>query len=154
LRHHSHCHQSVLFFRPPFLLPDLPRKGADINDKLFHSVGGGGMEDSVNKIHKDDDSSSDGAASSSTLACVHQNEDRVLWKLGTLPPWLITFCGLTHSLEKSWHVLGLGHNPSVDKAEIDCAAVVHYNGNMKPWLELATTNYRRWWLFYTQKLWC
>ncbi|EOX96142.1 hypothetical protein QUC31_005409 [Theobroma cacao] len=78
----------------------------------------------------------------------NMNEDRVLWKLGTLPPGLITFYGLTHPLEKSWHVLGLGYNPSVDRREIDRAAVIHYNGNMKPWLELAMTKYRPYWAKY------
>ncbi|XP_073137285.1 polygalacturonate 4-alpha-galacturonosyltransferase-like [Henckelia pumila] len=76
------------------------------------------------------------------------NEDRLLWKLGTLPPGLITFYGLTHPLEKSWHVLGLGYNPSIDRSEIENAAVVHYNGNMKPWLELAMTKYKSYWTRY------
>ncbi|KAI5647324.1 hypothetical protein M9H77_33329 [Catharanthus roseus] len=80
----------------------------------------------------------------------NMNEDRVLWKLGTLPPGLITFYGLTHPLEKSWHVLGLGYNPSVDRAEIENAAVIHYNGNMKPWLELAMTKYRSYWSKYVK----
>ncbi|KAK7394862.1 hypothetical protein VNO78_15403 [Psophocarpus tetragonolobus] len=78
------------------------------------------------------------------------NEDRVLWKLGTLPPGLMTFYGLTHPLNKSWHVLGLGYNPSVDRSEIDNAAVVHYNGNMKPWLEIAMTKYRSYWTKYVK----
>ncbi|PWA68202.1 galacturonosyltransferase 1 [Artemisia annua] len=78
----------------------------------------------------------------------NMNEDRVLWKLGTLPPGLMTFYGLTHPLEKSWHVLGLGYNPSIDKNDIEKAAVVHYNGNMKPWLELAMTKYRPYWVKY------
>lgn len=78
----------------------------------------------------------------------NMNEDRELWKLGTLPPGLITFYGLTHPLEKSWHVLGLGYNPSVDKSDIEKAAVIHYNGNMKPWLELAMTKYRSYWTKY------
>lgn len=77
-----------------------------------------------------------------------QNEERLLWKLGTLPPGLITFYGLTHPLDKSWHVLGLGYNPSIDKSEIENAAVIHYNGNMKPWLELAMTKYRGYWTKY------
>ncbi|KAK4387502.1 Polygalacturonate 4-alpha-galacturonosyltransferase, partial [Sesamum angolense] len=64
----------------------------------------------------------------------NMNEDRVLWKLGTLPPGLMTFYGLTHPLQKSWHVLGLGYNPSVNQSEIQTAAVIHYNGNMKPCL--------------------
>ncbi|KAJ4727058.1 Hexosyltransferase [Melia azedarach] len=80
----------------------------------------------------------------------NMNEGRTLWKLGTLPPGLITFYGLTHPLEKSWHVLGLGYNPSVDRSEIENAAVVHYNGNMKPWLELAMTKYRSYWTKYVK----
>lgn len=76
------------------------------------------------------------------------NEERLLWKLGTLPPGLITFYGLTHPLDKSWHVLGLGYNPSIDRSEIENAAVIHYNGNMKPWLELAMTKYRGYWTKY------
>ncbi|KAD4982717.1 hypothetical protein R6Q59_002347 [Mikania micrantha] len=78
----------------------------------------------------------------------NMNEDRVLWKLGTLPPGLMTFYGLTHPLNKSWHVLGLGYNPSIDKSEIENAAVIHYNGNMKPWLELAMTRYHSYWVKY------
>ncbi|XP_052194842.1 polygalacturonate 4-alpha-galacturonosyltransferase-like [Diospyros lotus] len=78
----------------------------------------------------------------------NMNEYRVLWKLGTLPPGLITFYGLTQPLEKSWHVLGLGYNPSVDRSEIEKAAVIHYNGNMKPWLELAMRKYRAYWTKY------
>ncbi|KAI0489011.1 hypothetical protein KFK09_028852 [Dendrobium nobile] len=76
------------------------------------------------------------------------NEDRALWKLGTLPPGLLTFYKLTHPLNKSWHVLGLGYNPSIDRSEIENAAVIHYNGNMKPWLELAMTKYRPYWTRY------
>ncbi|MCD7460175.1 Polygalacturonate 4-alpha-galacturonosyltransferase [Datura stramonium] len=78
----------------------------------------------------------------------NMNEDRVLWKLGTLPPGLMTFYGLTHPLDKSWHVLGLGYSPSIDVTEIENAAVIHYNGNMKPWLELAMTKYKSYWIKY------
>ncbi|KAA0049011.1 polygalacturonate 4-alpha-galacturonosyltransferase-like isoform X2 [Cucumis melo var. makuwa] len=76
------------------------------------------------------------------------NEDRSLWKLGTLPPGLMTFYGLTYSLDKSWHVLGLGYNPSISPLEIENAAVIHYNGNMKPWMEMAMTKYRPYWRKY------
>ncbi|OVA07921.1 Glycosyl transferase [Macleaya cordata] len=64
------------------------------------------------------------------------NENRTLWKLGTLPPGLITFYSTTKPLDKSWHVLGLGYNPSISMDEIRNAAVVHFNGNMKPWLAI------------------
>ncbi|KAL5062119.1 hypothetical protein RYX36_023856 [Vicia faba] len=80
----------------------------------------------------------------------NMNEDRVLWKLGTLPPGLMTFYGLTHPLNKSWHVLGLGYSPTVDRSLIESAAVVHFNGNMKPWLEIAMTKYRPYWKKYVK----
>ncbi|KAJ8527179.1 hypothetical protein K7X08_029656 [Anisodus acutangulus] len=76
------------------------------------------------------------------------NENRTLWKLGTLPPGLITFYSTTKPLDKSWHVLGLGYNPSISMEEINNAAVVHFNGNMKPWLDIAMSQYRPLWTKY------
>eukprot|EP00850_Spirogloea_muscicola_P009034 SM000050S16959 [mRNA] locus=s50:61550:64836:- [translate_table: standard] len=77
-----------------------------------------------------------------------RNADRLLWKLGTLPPGLLTFYGLTQPLERWWHVLGLGYDPNVDLQVISRAAVLHWNGNMKPWLKLAMPQYRPLWLRY------
>ncbi|XP_054800304.1 probable galacturonosyltransferase 9 [Prosopis cineraria] len=76
------------------------------------------------------------------------NEDRTLWKLGMLPPGLITFYSRTKSLDKSWHVLGLGYNPSISMDEINNAAVIHYSGNMKPWLDIALNQYKNLWTKY------
>lgn len=76
------------------------------------------------------------------------NEDRSLWKLGTLPAGLMTFYSKTKSLDKSWHVLGLGYNPSVSTDEIHKAAVIHYNGDMKPWLDIALNQYKELWTKY------
>ncbi|XP_010538434.1 PREDICTED: probable galacturonosyltransferase 4 [Tarenaya hassleriana] len=76
------------------------------------------------------------------------NQDRSLWKLGTLPPGLITFWKRTHPLDRNWHVLGLGYNPSVNPRDIGRAAVIHYNGNLKPWLEIGITRYRGYWSKY------
>ncbi|KAJ4886318.1 putative galacturonosyltransferase 9 [Raphanus sativus] len=76
------------------------------------------------------------------------NEDRSLWELGTLPPGLMTFYSKTKSLDKSWHVLGLGYNPGVSMDEIKKAAVIHYNGNMKPWLDIAMNQYKSLWTKY------
>lgn len=74
-----------------------------------------------------------------------QNHDRTLWKLGTLPPGLITFWNRTFALDRSWHVLGLGYNPNVSQKDIERAAVIHYNGNMKPWLEIGIPKFRNNW---------
>ncbi|KAL5972338.1 putative galacturonosyltransferase 4 [Asimina triloba] len=73
------------------------------------------------------------------------NQDRQLWRLGTLPPGLITFWKQTFPLDRTWHVLGLGYNPNVDQKQIEQAAVIHYNGNMKPWLEISMPKYRSYW---------
>ncbi|KAG0558358.1 hypothetical protein KC19_10G022400 [Ceratodon purpureus] len=78
------------------------------------------------------------------------NEDRTLWKLGTLPPGLITFYKLTQPLEKSWHVLGLGYNPAIEESEIETASVIHWNGNMKPWLEIGMAQFRPYWSKYVK----
>uniref|UniRef100_M4DY70 Hexosyltransferase n=1 Tax=Brassica campestris TaxID=3711 RepID=M4DY70_BRACM len=76
------------------------------------------------------------------------NENRTLWELGTLPPGLMAFYSKTKSLDKSWHVLGLGYNPGVSMDEIKKAAVIHYNGNMKPWLDIAMNQYKSLWTKY------
>ena len=77
-----------------------------------------------------------------------QNSERLLWKLGTLPPGLITFWNQTFALDKSWHILGLGYNTGVSHKDVERAAVVHYNGNMKPWLEIAIPKFHGFWSRY------
>ncbi|XP_006841805.2 probable galacturonosyltransferase 10 [Amborella trichopoda] len=77
-----------------------------------------------------------------------RNVDRTLWKLGTLPPGLLTFYGLTEPLDPRWHVLGLGYDPNVDPKAIENGAVVHYNGNMKPWLKIGMSKYKGLWEKY------
>ena len=69
-----------------------------------------------------------------------QNADRVLWKLGTLTSWIANIIYVDVS---SWQVMACTRaGGSIDRSEIENAAVVHYNGNVKPWLELAMTKYR------------
>ncbi|XP_074316475.1 hexosyltransferase GAUT11-like [Silene latifolia] len=82
---------------------------------------------------------------------MEQNADRTLWKLGTLPPGLLSFYGLTEPLDRRWHVLGLGYDSNIDNRLIDSAAVVHYNGNMKPWLKLAIGRYKPLWDRYVNQ---
>ncbi|GJP37398.1 hypothetical protein CLOM_g21806 [Closterium sp. NIES-68] len=76
------------------------------------------------------------------------NENRTLWQLGTLPPGLMTFYNLTEPLDAHWHVLGLGYNKEVSVEDAQGAAVVHYNGNWKPWLDTALKSYRHFWTKY------
>ncbi|RWV94174.1 hypothetical protein GW17_00043311, partial [Ensete ventricosum] len=72
------------------------------------------------------------------------NTDHTLWKLGTLPPGLMAFYGLVEKLDAKWHVLGLGYT-NVDPLLIKNGAVLHYNGNMKPWLKIGMEKYRGFW---------
>ncbi|XBI71807.1 hypothetical protein VPH35_065926 [Triticum aestivum] len=74
-----------------------------------------------------------------------QNADQLLWRTGTLPAGLLTFYGLMEPLDRRWHVLGLGYDVDIDDRLIESAAVVHYNGNMKPWLKLAIHRYKSIW---------
>ncbi|KAA8523829.1 hypothetical protein F0562_010252 [Nyssa sinensis] len=73
-----------------------------------------------------------------------KNIDRTLWKLGTLPPGLLTFYGLTEPLDPRWHVLGLGYT-NVDPQLIEKGAVLHFNGNSKPWLKIGMEKYKPLW---------
>ncbi|VAI85837.1 unnamed protein product [Triticum turgidum subsp. durum] len=77
-----------------------------------------------------------------------QNEHRLLWKLGTLPAGLVTFWNNTYPLDRSWHLLGLGYKRNVNPMDIERAAVIHYNGNLKPWLEVGLPKYRSYWSKY------
>ncbi|KAL2897022.1 putative galacturonosyltransferase 9 [Bienertia sinuspersici] len=77
-----------------------------------------------------------------------RNEDHTLWQFGTLSAGLATFYSKTKSLDKSWHVLGLGYNPSVSMDEITNAAVIHFSGSMKPWLDIAMNQYKELWTKY------
>ncbi|KAG6517912.1 probable galacturonosyltransferase 13 [Zingiber officinale] len=68
-----------------------------------------------------------------------------LWKLGTLPPALIAFRGHVHPIESSWHLLGLGYQEKTDLDSVKTAAVIHYNGQCKPWLEIGYKHLQPFW---------
>ncbi|KAK4780281.1 hypothetical protein SAY87_016387 [Trapa incisa] len=69
---------------------------------------------------------------------------RVL-KAGSLPIGWLAFYNQTVPLDKRWHILGLGYESGVPRAEIDRAAVIHFNGVMKPWLEIGISKYKGYW---------
>ncbi|KAM1591860.1 hypothetical protein FF1_035763 [Malus domestica] len=73
---------------------------------------------------------------------------RPLWVAGSLPLGWITFYNQTVALDRPWHILGLGYNSGVVRADIDRAAVIHYDGIMKPWLDIAIARYKDYWRKY------
>ncbi|KAK1437192.1 hypothetical protein QVD17_02980 [Tagetes erecta] len=63
----------------------------------------------------------------------------------TLGATMLTFQGLLFALDDSWVLSGLGHNYGITNEAINKAAVLHFNGNMKPWLELGIPAYKIHW---------
>ncbi|KAK3036864.1 hypothetical protein RJ639_031482, partial [Escallonia herrerae] len=70
---------------------------------------------------------------------------RPLWKAGSLPIGWVTFYNQTVGLDRRWHVLGLGHHADVKQRDIEQAAVIHYDGVMKPWLDIGLEKYKQYW---------
>lgn len=74
--------------------------------------------------------------------------DLSLWQLGTLPPSLIAFHSHVHIIDPYWHMLGLGYQENTSVVEASEAAVIHFNGRAKPWLEIAYSQLRPLWTKY------
>ncbi|XP_004495139.1 probable galacturonosyltransferase 6 isoform X2 [Cicer arietinum] len=67
------------------------------------------------------------------------------WNFRRLPLGWLTFYNKTELLDRRWHILGLGHNSGVDRNEIEQAAVIHFDGIRKPWLDIAMGRYKSYW---------
>ncbi|KDP21360.1 hypothetical protein JCGZ_21831 [Jatropha curcas] len=73
---------------------------------------------------------------------------RPLWKAGSLPLGWATFYNQTVALDRRWHRLGLGYESGIGLDDIDQAAVLHYDGVRKPWLDIGIGIYKRYWSQY------
>lgn len=73
---------------------------------------------------------------------------RPLWKAGSLPLGWITFYNRTVPLDQRWHLLGLGFDSVLRLEDIEQAAVLHYDGIMKPWLDIGINKYKGYWNKY------
>lgn len=71
-----------------------------------------------------------------------------LWLLGELPPALVAFHGHVHPINPSWHLSGLGSgqpSSALVQKMVGEAAVIHFSGPTKPWLEIGSPQLRRLW---------
>lgn len=69
-----------------------------------------------------------------------------IWRPGELPAALLAFEGHVHPINSSWHVAGLGHrSPELDRSTLESAAVIHFSGPAKPWLEISAPEVRSLW---------
>ncbi|TYI40478.1 hypothetical protein ES332_A02G165500v1 [Gossypium tomentosum] len=53
-------------------------------------------------------------------------------------------------MERRWHALGLGYPSGLRWADIERATVIHYDGVMKPWLEIGIAKYKGYWSKHMQ----
>ncbi|KAK9070131.1 hypothetical protein SSX86_010531 [Deinandra increscens subsp. villosa] len=68
-----------------------------------------------------------------------------MWKAGSLPLGWMTFYNQTTGLDQKWHVHGLGYHSGIKQEDIEHAAVIHYDGVMKPWLDIGIEKYKTYW---------
>lgn len=74
-----------------------------------------------------------------------------LWNPGVLPPALIAFDGQVHPIDSSMLVTDLGyryHSEEISKDRLAAAAVIHFNGPAKPWLEIGFPEFHSSWSRY------
>ncbi|KAJ4980894.1 hypothetical protein NE237_031731 [Protea cynaroides] len=69
-----------------------------------------------------------------------------LWRPGALPPALIAFEGHVHPIDPSWHAAGLGQQSlNINRKMVEAAAVIHFSGPAKPWLDIGLQELRGLW---------
>ncbi|XP_039053560.1 probable galacturonosyltransferase 15 isoform X2 [Hibiscus syriacus] len=74
------------------------------------------------------------------------NSGFTLWQPGVLPPSLLAFEGYVHPIDPLWQVAGLGYRSSSAQGQIlEAAAVLHFTGPAKPWLETGSPEVRSLW---------
>ena len=74
-----------------------------------------------------------------------------LWNPGVLPPALIAFEGQVHPINSSMLVTDLGHryhSQQISRERLEAAAVIHFSGPAKPWLEISFPEVRSLWSRY------
>ncbi|WOL03882.1 putative galacturonosyltransferase 7 isoform X1 [Canna indica] len=77
-----------------------------------------------------------------------QQENEAQWRAATLPASLLAFHGQIYSLDNTLIQQGLGHDYGIPDVTLQSAAALHYNGNMKPWLDLGIPKYKKYWKKY------
>ncbi|CAN6330236.1 unnamed protein product [Urochloa humidicola] len=77
-----------------------------------------------------------------------QKESLTSKRLKALSVSILAFQDLIYPLEDSWIQSGLGHDYGISQDDIEKAATLHYNGVMKPWLDLGIHDYKSYWRKY------
>lgn len=67
------------------------------------------------------------------------------WRTAALPASLLAFEDYTFPLDSTLVISGLGYDYAVSEVALKNAVALHYNGNMKPWLDLGIPMYKKYW---------
>lgn len=74
-------------------------------------------------------------------------EGLAIWYPGVFPPALIAFKVHVQPIDPSFHVDSLGYRtPEVSEELLESAAVIHFSGPAKPWLEIGFPEVRGLWI--------
>ncbi|KAM0841424.1 hypothetical protein ACQ4PT_059039 [Festuca glaucescens] len=73
------------------------------------------------------------------------NDDEASLRAAALPISFLSFQNLIYPLDERLTLSGLGYQYGIEEEIIRTSTSLHYNGNMKPWLELGIPNYRKYW---------
>lgn len=77
---------------------------------------------------------------------VSLREGLAIWYPGVFPPALIAFKGHVQPIDPSFHVDSLGYRtPEVSEELLESAAIIHFSGPAKPWLEIGFPEVRGLW---------
>lgn len=66
-------------------------------------------------------------------------------RAAAFPLSLLSFQHLIYPLDGKLTLAGLGYDYGIDEEVAQRSASLHYNGNMKPWLELGIPGYKKYW---------
>uniref|UniRef100_A0A0D9X301 Hexosyltransferase n=1 Tax=Leersia perrieri TaxID=77586 RepID=A0A0D9X301_9ORYZ len=72
-------------------------------------------------------------------------KDEASLRAAAFPLSLLSFQNLIYPLDERLILSGLGYDYGIAEEVARSSAALHYNGNMKPWLELGIPNYRKYW---------
>uniref|UniRef100_A0A0E0CZY9 Hexosyltransferase n=1 Tax=Oryza meridionalis TaxID=40149 RepID=A0A0E0CZY9_9ORYZ len=73
------------------------------------------------------------------------NDDEAPVRAAALPISLLAFEHLIYPLDERLTISGLGYDYAIKEELVRNSVSLHYNGNMKPWLELGIPDYRKYW---------
>nr|CAD1828916.1 unnamed protein product [Ananas comosus var. bracteatus] len=73
------------------------------------------------------------------------SRNEVSLRASALPISLLIFQNLIYPLDDRWTISGLGYHYGINEDLVTNAVSLHYNGNMKPWLELGIPEYKNHW---------